>query len=332
MREKEVTSRQNYKLGKANRVAKAIIRHESGVLGIILVALVVSLGAMTGGKFLSPANVGNVLLQSATVGVAAAGQTFVILSAGIDVSVGGIALMSSILGGQIMTGATSFLVVVAGIAAMLFFGMGVGTFNGMMVSRVGVPALIVTLGVWEASKGVAFLMCGGETILGIPAFITFIGGGRIGGVPIPVIIFIIVIAVSYLVLMHTKFGRSVYAVGGNPVSAWLSGVNTKNILMSVYMISGFLGGLAGLLLTGRTGCASTVSGGGLELDSIAAVTVGGVSIVGGRGNIIGAVIGVLIISAIHNGLNILGIHSAFQNIVKGVIIIIAVSIDYLRRR
>jgi len=222
--------------------------------------------------------------------------------------------------------------VVAGIAAMLFFGMGVGTFNGVMVSRVGVPALIVTLAVWEASKGAAFLMCGGETIANLPSFIQHIGGGRIGGVPIPVIIFIIVIVVSYLVLMHTKFGRFVYAVGGNPVTAWLSGVNVKSILMSVYMISGFLAGLAGLLITGRIGCASLVSGGGLELDSIAAVTVGGVSIIGGRGNIIGVVIEVLIIGAIHNGLNIIGIHPAFHNIVKGVIIITAVSIDYLRRR
>jgi ribose/xylose/arabinose/galactoside ABC-type transport system permease subunit len=314
----------------AKNVLRAIVRHENAVLLLVLLGMIGGLAGFTHGTFVKPANAVNVILQSAERGIAAVGQTFVILTAGIDVSVGGVALMSLILGAVLMTGTTA--VPVGPIAVILLFGIAVGSFNGSLVSRLGIPALIVTLGVWEASGGAAFLMSGGETIWDLPPFISYIGQGRIAGVPVPVIIFIAIAVVGYFVLQHTTYGRSIYAVGGNSVSAWLSGIRVKNILFSVYVISGFLAALAGLIIMGRCGCASTVTAGGLELDSIAATVVGGVSLMGGRGNILGVIIGTIIISVIRNGMNIIGLHPAFHAIVKGVVIIVAVVIDYIRRR
>jgi putative xylitol transport system permease protein len=230
----------------------------------------------------------------------------------------------------LMTGTTAFPV--GPIAVMLLVGAGVGSVTGSIVSRIGVPALIVTLGLWQVCRGSAFLICGGYTIANVPTGMRFIGAGHIAGVPVPIIIFVAVAIVTYFVLYHTTFGRLVYAVGGNPVSAWLSGINIKNILFSVYVISGFLAALAGIIMLGRMACASMAAASALMLDSIAAVSIGGVSLMGGRGTLIGVIIGVMIIGVIRNGMNIIGMHPAYQDIVGGVVIITAVSIDYLRRR
>lgn len=330
MSQDEITGHRDSHSERAKRIAKAIVSHENSVLLIVLVAMMGGMAVLSHGTFAKPANIVNIIQQSAERGVAAVGQTFVILTGGIDVSVGGVALMSLILGALLMEGTTALPV--GPIAVLLLFGIGVGSFNGSLVSRLGIPALIVTLGVWEASHGAAFLMSGGETISNLPSFISFIGQGRVAGVPITIIIFVAVAVIGYLILQYTTYGRSIYAVGGNPMSAWLSGIRVKNILFSVYVIAGFLAALAGLMIMGRVGCASTVTAGGLELDSIAATVVGGVSLMGGRGNIIGVVIGTIIISVIRNGLNILGLHPAYQNVVKGIVIILAVVIDYVRRR
>ena len=316
--------------GRARKIVKRLLGHENAVLVIILIALIAVLSGLTKGKSVTGTNVMNVLLQASGRGVASVGQAFVILTGGIDLSVGGIALMAMILAASMMTGTTAFP---AGpIAVMLLVGASIGSFTGTAVSRIGMPALIVTLAVWKIMEGASFLVCHGYTIADLPPSISFIGSGRVGGMPIPVIIFIVVLVVAYFILYHTTFGRSVYAVGGNPVSAWLSGVKTKNILLGVYIICGFTAALAGLILLGRMACASMAAGSGLELDSIAAVVIGGVSLMGGRGTIIGVLIGVMIMGVVNNGMNIIGIHPAFQSIVKGLIIFAAVAIDYLRRR
>jgi len=315
---------------RAREIAKRLLRHENAVLIIILIALIGILGVLTKGKLVTGTNVMNVLLQASGRGVASVGQAFVILTGGIDLSVGGIALMAMILAASMMTGTTAFP---AGpIAVMLLVGAGIGAFTGSAVSRIGMPALIVTLAVWKIMEGASFLICGGYTIANLPPSVSFIGAGRVSGVPVPVIIFIVVLVVAYFILYHTTFGRSVYAVGGNPVSAWLSGVKTNNILFGVYVICGFMAGLAGLILLGRMACASMAAGVGLELDSIAAVVIGGVSLMGGRGTLIGVLIGVMIMGVVNNGMNIIGIHPAFQSIVKGLIIFAAVAIDYWRRK
>jgi ribose/xylose/arabinose/galactoside ABC-type transport system permease subunit len=194
------------------------------------------------------------------------------------------------------------------------------------------PALIVTLAMWEITKGVAFQVSGGYSITQMPEALVWFGSGTIAGVPVPVIAFIAVAVIAYFILSHTPFGRSVYAVGGNPVSAWLSGINVKRIIFSVYVIAGFLAGMAGVIMTARVMSASMRTLQGLELNTIAAVCIGGVSLMGGIGSIIGVVIGILIIGVINNGMSVLGAGPAVQGIVKGVIIFTAVAIDYVRHR
>jgi putative xylitol transport system permease protein len=185
---------------------------------------------------------------------------------------------------------------------------------------------------WEISKGASFLVCRGRSIGWLPDQMHFFGKGVVAGVPVPIIIFIAVAAIAYFVAQYTTYGRSVYATGGNPVSAWLSGIQVRNIHFSVYVISGFLAALAALIMAARAMSASMTSLLGLEMDSIAAATVGGISLMGGRGSIIGVVIGAIIIGVVNNGMNIMGAGPDVIGIVKGAIIIIAVAVDYLRRR
>jgi len=312
------------------RVFGHLLRHEISILAIILAGIVGVLGVLTKGLTLTPGNISNIWLQSASRGIATIGQAFVILTAGIDVSVGGLALLTAILGASLMSGQTGFPIVPIGIA--LLIGLGIGTLNGVLTSRIPMPALIVTLAMWQITRGFGFLICRGITIRFLPESVRVIGGGEIVGVPIPVIIFISIAVVSYFFLYYTKFGRAVYIVGGNPVSAALCGINVKNVTWSVYIISGFLAALAGLIIMSRVMSAGMSTVLGLELDSIAAVCIGGISLMGGRGNLIGAVIGVLIIGVINNGMNVFVLDPAYQGIVKGWVLITAVAIDYYRRR
>lgn len=317
-------------LQKAKRITKPLLRHENGVLGLILVGLVALFGVLSKGYSVTISNMVNVCLQSSTRGVAAIGQAFVILTAGIDVSVGGLALFTMSVAAILMRDTSGFP---AGIILLtLLIGAAIGASNGQAVSRVGMPPLIVTLALWAIMRGGALVVTRGYTIVGLPREFDVIGQGDVAGVPVPVIIFIVVAAVGYFVLYYTTFGRSVYAVGGNSVSSWLSGVNVRNIQFVVYVISGFLSAIAGLITLSRTMCASMGSATGLELDSIAAVVIGGISLSGGRGNLIGVVIGSLIIGVINNGMSILLLPAPMQEIIKGVVIYLAVGIDYLRRR
>lgn len=333
----EITPQLKASRDTVKHIAKRFLRHENAVLFTVLLGIMAVLGVATGGLTLSRANLFNVWLQSSCRGIAAVGQAFVLLTAGIDVSIGGIALLCAILGSLLLTESPlnilgAPLVTGGGIAIMLAVGLAVGVINGFFVSRLAMPALIVTLAMWQITKGGAFLACRGRTIYHLPEGLAFFGQGHIAGIPTPIIIFISVLVVTYFVLHHTTFGRSIYAVGGNPVSAWLSGISVRNIRFVVYVISGFFAGLASIIALGRTMAASMVTGAGLELDSIAAVCIGGVSLAGGKGTILGVLIGVLIIGVINNGMNVLALDPAFQDIVKGWIIITAVAIDMRRRR
>jgi len=322
---------------RTRKTARRFLRHENAVLAIVLAVLIAAMAAVTKGLTLSRANMANVLLQSAITGVASVGQAFVILTAGIDLTVGGVGLFTSMLGASMMTRILEQNVVgypvstYIAVPVMVLVGATWGAANGSLISRVGMPALIVTLGMWQVCKGAAFQVSGGKYIIELPENLSFLGSGDIAGVPVLVIIFIVTAVVGYFILNHTIFGRSVYATGSNPVSAWLSGINVKMVLLSVYIISGLLAGLAGAMMTARAMSSSMQTLGGFELNTIAAVCVGGVSLAGGKGNIIGVVLGVIIIGVINNGMSILGATITAQGIATGGIIIAAVAIDYLRR-
>ena len=324
--------------GRSRRIALRILRHESINLLLVLAAVIGIASSVTGGMAATRSNMMNTLLRSSISGVAAIGQSFVILTAGIDLSVGGVGLFASIIGASLMTHSLYqnplgvAVPVGIGIITILGAGAGLGAVNGLSVSRLGVPSLIATLAMWQIAKGLGFAVCKGLTIHRLPDALSFFGSGAIGGFPVPGLIFIAGAVIAYLVLNFTTYGRSLYAVGGNASSAWLSGINVKRQLLTVYVISGFCAGLAGVMFTGRILCASMGTLLGLEIDSIIAASLGGISLMGGRGNIIGVVIGVLILGVINNTLSLVGADPAVQGLAKGAIIFSAVSVDVLRRR
>jgi ribose/xylose/arabinose/galactoside ABC-type transport system permease subunit len=322
----------------AKKAARPFLRHENTILVAVLAALVAIFAYLSKGITVRPINVENIIVQSSSRGIAAVGQAFVVLSGSIDLSVGGLGLITSIVGAGLMTEElylnfighpVSPLIV---LPLMIAIGVGCGAVNGLIVSRIGVSALVATLGTWNIYRGLAYNIGGGQSIAHQPEFLSFFGQGEVGGVATPIIIFVGVCVSAYFILYHTPFGRSVYAVGGNSVSAWLSGVNVKRVSFSVFLISGFLAALSSIVMMARVMCASMRTLEGLELDSIAAVFVGGVSLLGGKGSLIGVILGAMIIGIINNGLGTLGVGPDVWAIVKGVIIITAVAVDQIRRR
>lgn len=340
----EVTERR--KRASFRDIARRVFRYENATLGIILAVITGVLAVATGGKSIAVRNVKMVVVEGATMGVGAIGQLFVMLTGGIDLSVAGMAFGTSALGASMMctelwrnimvtqnilgyTGPASIWV---GVPAMLALGVGLGAISGLFVSRIGVPPFIATLGMWQVAHGIGFLITGGFTIPHLIDPLKFFGQRFIYGFPVAGIIWIVVAAVVYFVLQYTSYARSVYATGSNPVSAWLSGVSVKNTQLSVYMISGFTAALGGLIRTGRVMSVSYSSFDFLELQTIACAVIGGVSLFGGKGTVIGVVLGALVISVILNGMTILRADPFLESLVLGVIVIAAVAVDYWRGR
>ena len=315
-----------------------LLRNDNFLRLFVLLALVIGFGLLTGGTTYSLRGIQNILLQASVTGIAAVGQAFVMLTGGIDLSLYGIGVLASVLGAATMTSRFDLnivggdpLPVAVGIGLMLLVALAMGTVNGLLVSRLRIPALIVTLGTWQIGYGLAQLVGGGYTITNLPAGLSVIGQGSLLGVPLPIVEMFVLFAIAWFVLHHTAFGRSVYAVGGNPVSAHLSGIKVRRIQLLVFVISGLMVGLAAISIESRMMAVSVRTLAGLQVDSIAAVAIGGVSIYGGRGSIVGVLLGVLILAVIDSGLGALGASTEVQNTVKGAIIILAVSIEYFRR-
>jgi ribose/xylose/arabinose/galactoside ABC-type transport system permease subunit len=222
-----------------------------------------------------------------------------------------------------------------GIAAGAGVGIALGAVNGIAITRFNLPPFIATLAIWFIAGrdgGLAYLVNDGQPVSNLPNVFLVLGAGSIGGIPIPIIFMIVVVVIGHLVLTRTKFGRYVYAVGGNEEAAWLSGINVSRVKLAVYVISGLLAALAGMLLAARLASGDPKTGIGQELDVIAAVVVGGTSLFGGRGTILGTVVGALIIGVLNNGLNLLDISSYWQPVVKGAVILLAVLIDQVTKK
>ncbi len=325
--------------GDARRVAlpRIVATRENAILVLVLIVLILGFGLASGGKTLGVENLTNVVTQSATRGIAAIGQMFVVLTAGIDISIAGIGVFCAMLASVLMTDSFQNLTGTAYdwplvILIVLAVGGLWGSINGFLIARLRIPALIVTLGMWQVALGATFLLSSGRSVASLPEGFAEIGQGEMLGISNPTWIFIAVAVAAYIVLYHTSYGRRVYAVGGNERSAWLSGIPVVAIVFSVYVISGVLAATAGLIETSRTVSASMDTVGGLELDTIAAIAIGGVSLAGGRGSLVGVVIGALIIGVINNGMSVMGAGPALENIVKGAIIVAAVGVDFRRSR
>ncbi len=279
--------------------------------------------------FLTVDNVLQITLQAAVMAMIAAGETFVILSGGIDLSVGAIFALSAMVSGLTMQAGLPFPVI---LAAGLLTGAACGLLNGLGVSKLKLPPFIVTLGMMSILRGFALLINNGIPIFGlVPGFDT-LGQGRVfGTIPVPTLIVLVVYAICWFVLRQTPFGRFTYAIGSNPEAARLAGVRINRQIVGIYALSGVLAALAGLTEASRLSSMQPAGGTGLELDAIGAVVIGGTSLFGGEGNILASLIGALLIATIRNGLNILGIPAFWQYVVTGLIIILAVSLDRLRR-
>jgi ribose transport system permease protein len=280
-------------------------------------------------KFLTIRNVTNVARQISILAFLAYGMTFVIVSGGIDISVGSaVSLVSMVTGGMMVSsGSIPFGIVMGTLCGTL-----IGVVNGLLVSLVQLPPFIVTLGTMTICSGVALLYANGMPIVGLPQGFGVIGSGYLGPIPIPVIIAFFFFLVSAFIMRYTAYGRYVLAIGGNEEAVLLSGINTKWIKLVAYSLTGFLTGIGAVVLTSRIISGYPNLGLGMELQAIAAVVIGGGTLGGGYGTMTGTLFGVMMIGIIQNGLNILGVSSFIQMIVIGVIIIGSVSYDIYRKR
>ena len=289
-------------------------------------------------RFLHPLNIFNVMRQISITGLIALGMPFVIIVRGIDLSVGSLIALCGLVGAVIAKGGLveRFSVGVGtelanpwywALAGSVLIGLLAGTVNGVCITKLKVPAFVVTLGGLSAYRGTALLVSDGGPISGFNEAYRWIGQGKIGMVPIPVIIFLVFIVLCHIVLKYTVYGRYIYSVGGNPEAARLSGINIDLIIISTYIITGFLVGLAAFILSARLNSAEAVAGMGYELNVIAVVVVGGTSLFGGRGNILGTIIGAMLFGVLQNGLVLLNVSSYIQQIIIGIILILAVTFD-----
>jgi ribose/xylose/arabinose/galactoside ABC-type transport system permease subunit len=277
--------------------------------------------------FLTTHNLINIMRQTSVIGIMAVGMTFVILTAGIDLSVGSILALTGVVCASLEHRGLPVPVVVAG---TLLLGALIGTVNGVVTTKGRVTPFVVTLGTMSIARGLSHIYTGGEPISGFGTAFRFIGSGEILGVPVPIVIFALTVLIAAAVLRHTTLGRYTYAIGGNEEAVRLSGIAVDFYKTSAYAICGLTSALGAVVLTSRLNAGESIAGMGYELDVIAAVVIGGTSLMGGRGSVWGTLIGALLIGSINNGMNLLMISSYYQLVVKGAIIVAAALLDRLR--
>jgi inositol transport system permease protein len=323
---------------QSRRASAAILPLLSRYAPAICLVLLMVIFSILEPSFLTPLNLFNVMRQVSIEGLIAIGMTFVILTAGIDLSVGSLVAVAGLVAAMIAKGSTasSFSLSSSGaqgygwFAAMIgavAVGLLGGFIQGTAITRLKVPPFVVTLGGLSVFRGLALMISASGPISGFEAPYRFWGQGRIATVPIPVIIFLCTAAIAFVVLRYTRYGRTVYAVGGNREAARLSGVNVQRVLLSVYMIIGFLSGLAGFVLSARLNSSEAVAGIGYELNVIASVVIGGTSLFGGVGTIFGTVIGSILIGVLINGLVLMDVNPYVQQITIGLILVAVVAFD-----
>lgn len=314
----------------ADAVTFRRILSEYGI-GVVFVLELILFSALSP-HFATVDNLLNVTLQTSITAIIAVGMTFVILTAGIDLSVGSLVAFAGVV--------TTFglrmdvplpVAYILGIGTGLLFGACSGSLAGLFVTKFRITPFIVTLALMTIWRGAAFVVTEGRPVWELPEGFAEIARGRLFFIPIPTLIMLIVFGAAHFTLTQTRFGRYVYAVGGNIEAARLAGINTKAVLIRVYVISGVLSALSGILLASRVNSGQPNAGLMYELDVIAAVVVGGTSLFGGKGTVLGTLIGSLLIGVLRNGLNLMNVESYVQQVVVGVVILLAVLMDRLRK-
>ncbi len=304
---------------------KKLLTKMRPLIGLLLFSVIIS---VISPRFLTASNLLNVFRQTSINAIIAAGMTLVILTGGIDLSVGStIAFSGAVAARMLVAGNNVVFTIIVAIA----IGAAAGIFNGLIITKGKVQPFIATLATQILLRGATLVFTDGRPIAvageSISKFFKALGPGKIFEIPIPVIIMIVIFAIIYYILNNTRFGRHIYAVGGNEKASRLSGVNTDKIKVLAYTISGVLAAVAGIIMTSRLSSAQPTAGDGYELDAIAAVVLGGTSLTGGQGSVIGTIIGALIIGILNNALNLMDVQSYYQTIAKGLVILAAVLID-----
>lgn len=295
----------------------------SEMQALIVLIILVIIAAFLSPVFLTVTNLLNILLEVAVTAILAIGQTYIIILAEIDLSVGTVLGLS----GAITAGFLSHGNLIEGLLIGLVVGLIAGLINGLLVTVGKLPSFIATLGTMTAFSGLTLVYTQGNPItVNSPSF-QFIGQGFLGGIPFPVWLMVILYVGFWFLLHRTHFGRYVFATGGNEEASRLSGINVKQVKLWSFVMAGVLSAIAGFILTSRLGSAEPTSGSGLELDAIAAVILGGTSLTGGKGGLIGTVIGAIILGVLDNGMNLLNVSAFYQGVAKGVIILLAVLLD-----
>lgn len=302
---------------------KAILKKSGSVIGLVALFAVIS---CLNSSFIDPSNLKNLLRQVSINALISFGMTFVILTGGIDLSVGSILALSSVLMGSFIKGGMD---PVLGIVLACVIGAVLGSVNGLVITYGKVAPFIATLATMTIFRGLTLVYTNGNPISSLTDSEVFheFGQGYLMGLPVPAIMMLLMFAVSYFILHKTTLGRKTYAVGGNEKVSFIAGIKIDRIKIFAYTITGMLCGMAGAILTSRLNSAQPTAGTGYELDAIAAVVLGGTSLSGGKGRIVGTIIGALIIGTLNNGLNILNVSSFYQQVVKGIVILLAVLMD-----
>ncbi len=318
----------------ATRFKNGVVKYFKDNIGIIIALLAMfiflTVFPTTRSTFLTPKNMFNILRQNASNLFLATGMTMGIILGGIDLSVGSVIALSGVVAaGCVVNFGLSEAV---GFIAAIAVGAAVGLFNGFIICKTDIPPFIVTLASMNITKGIALVLTGGAPIRCMTDAFKFPGAGYVGPVPTPVILMFIIFIIAALMINKTQLGRHIYAVGGNVQAAKFSGISVQKVKFIVYAYTGVMAGIAGVVIASRLYSGQPTAGDGAEMDAIASVVVGGTSMSGGSGRIGGTLIGVLIIGVLNNGLNLMGVDSNFQYIVKGLVILLAVYVDFLRNK
>jgi ribose transport system permease protein len=314
-------SQPRLRAGLLARAGRLTVRVES----LAVLALLIAVMSVLSPYFLSVSNFLNILLATAVIGVLAVGATFVICAAGIDLSLGSVLGFAGVVGALAVNGLG--LPWSAALPAGLLAGAACGAINGLLVTRAKIPAFIVTLGMLGIARGAALVLTNGQPVYGLPDPLLFLGQGRPFGVPTPVLIFIGVALIAHYVLAYTRFGRYTLVIGDNEAAARATGIHVEAHRLKLYTLSGLMAGIAGLLFMARVNAGDPTAGLNYELTAITAAIIGGTNLFGGRGSVLGTLIGALIMGVLQNGLNLMAVQSYYQQMAIGAVLILAVWLD-----
>ena len=296
---------------------------------IVFTLIIIGMG-ISSPVFLTKRNLLNIFLQSSMIGITACGMTFVILMAEIDLSVGSMAAFAGVVAAkfQVMHGWGTF----PAIAATIVFCFGMGIVMGVVVAKLGVHSFVVTLGMLTIARGFALIISEGHPISGLTESFKYIGQGRIGIIPFPAVVFLVIVLISWFVLSQTKFGRGMYSIGGNKEASRLSGIPVDVYKIIIFGVCSAMAGVSGVILAGRVNSGQPIAGESHNLDAIASVIIGGTSLFGGRGGVGKTLVGTLILGILRNGLNLIGVTPYWQRVFIGALIIVTVVIDRVQHR